>query len=107
MPIYMSIRHQRSAPPSHTVPVSNSVKAVGAQILFPWELSIAMCLSTWDPCMNRSDYCLVVPPALALVDVATVSVIGAVLLVGANDDTVLGHKEDAVLGLRAVRSVPG
>lgn len=59
------------------------------------------------PCVNRSDYCLMVPPALALVDVATVSVIGAVLLVGTNDDTILGNKEDAVLGLGVVRSVPG
>lgn len=66
-----------------------------------------MCLSRWDPCLPRSDYCLVVPPALALIDVATVSVIRAVLLVGANDDTVLGHKEDAILRLRAVSSVPG
>lgn len=57
--------------------------------------------------MQSLDYCLVVPPALALIDVTTVSVIGTVLLVGANDDTVLGHKEDAVLRLRAVRSVPG
>jgi hypothetical protein len=48
-----------------------------------------------------------VPRALTLIDVATVSVIGAVLLIGANDDTVLGHKEDAVLWLRAIRSVPG
>lgn len=89
------------------MPVSNSVKAVGAEIFFLFELSVAMCLSTWDSCMPRSDYCLVVPPALALIDVATVSVIGAVLLVGANDDTVLGHKKDAVLGLRAVSSVQG
>lgn len=66
-----------------------------------------MWLSTWDPCLPRSDYRLVVPPALALIDVATVSVIRAVLLVGANDDTVLGHKEDAILRLRAVSSVPG
>lgn len=56
--------------------------------------------------MQRLDDGLVVPPALYLIDITTVSVIGAVLLVGANDDTVLGHKEDAVLGLRALRSVP-
>lgn len=48
-----------------------------------------------------------VPPALALIDVTTVSVIGTVLLVGANDDTVLGHKVDAVLGLGALGPVPG
>lgn len=48
-----------------------------------------------------------VPPALALIDVTTVPVIGAVLLVGTNDDAVLGHKEDAVLRLGAVGSVPG
>ena len=57
--------------------------------------------------MQSLDYCLVIPPALALMDLTTVSVIGAVLLVGANNDTVLGHKEDAVLGLRALRLVPG
>ena len=57
--------------------------------------------------MQNLDYCLVVPPALALIDVTTVSVIGAVLLVGANDDTVLGHEEDAILGLRMLRPVPG
>lgn len=98
--------HKYQAPevctPSHTMPVSKSTKAVGAEIFFHWELSVATCLSTRDPWMPRSDYCLVVPPALALIDVATVSVIRAVLLVGANDDTVLGYKEDAVLGLRVV-----
>lgn len=57
--------------------------------------------------MQSLDYRFVVPPALALIDVTTVSVIGTVLLVGANDNTVLGHKEDAVLGLRALRPVPG
>lgn len=103
--------HEYQAPevctPSHTKPVSNSEEAVGAEIFFHWELRVAMWLSTWDPCLPRSDYRLVVPPALALIDVATVSVIRAVLLVGANDDTVLGHKEDAILRLRAVSSVPG
>lgn len=98
--------HKYQAPevcaPSHTMPVSKSTKAVGAEIFFRWELSVATCLTTRDPWMPRSDYCLVIPPALALIDVATVSVIRAVLLVGANDDTVLGYKEDAVLGLRAV-----
>lgn len=57
--------------------------------------------------MQNLDYRLVVPPALALIDVTTVSVIGAVLLVGANNDTVLGHEEDAILGLRVLRPVPG
>lgn len=84
------------------MPVSKSTKAVGAEIFFHWELSVATYLSTRDPWLLGSDYCLVVPPALALIDVATVSVIRAVLLVGADDDTVLGYKEDAVLGLRAV-----
>lgn len=57
--------------------------------------------------MQSLDYRLVVPPALALIDITTVSVIGTVLLVGANDDTVLGHKEDAVLRLGALGPVPG
>lgn len=57
--------------------------------------------------MQSLDYRLMVPYALALIDVTTVSVIGSVQLVRANDDTVLGHKEDAVLRLRALRPVPG
>lgn len=57
--------------------------------------------------MQSLDYRLMVPPALALIDVTTVSVIRTVLLVGANDDTVLGYEEDAVLRLRALGPVPG